>query len=158
MWMLKLILLLTAHLRVGILAMPGKRSMEAWNGWRRARDMWYATAHSAPNKKFIEVDRTLAPAVKAMASAKALHSLCDHANGFASHYARNASLSAAADGRLSKAELATDLKTYSAGNRAKHDTAKHSWAEAFDDDEYDSRFPPLSGCIASISPPPVSGN
>eukprot|EP00931_Biecheleriopsis_adriatica_P045669 TRINITY_DN26150_c0_g1_i2.p1 TRINITY_DN26150_c0_g1~~TRINITY_DN26150_c0_g1_i2.p1 ORF type:complete len:422 (-),score=30.76 TRINITY_DN26150_c0_g1_i2:391-1656(-) len=88
--------------------------------WRRQKDEWYRTSHSCGGKKFVEVDRTMATAVKAMVKSKALHELRNRENGFDSHYARHASLAAAKAQVVDADALKSDLRIHRLANTAKH--------------------------------------
>ena len=90
---------------------------------RRARDLLYRTAHSAPGKRFIEVDSKVVQELKAMAAGKAVHHCRDVSNGFPSNRARNASLWAAREGHIGPDELAADLRTFAFANAGKHVTS-----------------------------------
>lgn len=113
--------------------MPGMRSAytTAWHLLTEAqrkrleRDSWYCTAHSAPDRKFVEVPSAIAAEVRQMSKAKTLHVQRDVANGFPSHFARHASLHLAKMGGIDQFTLNRDLATFRAANRAKH----QSWAD-----------------------------
>ena len=144
-------------------AMPHKRSAytavlpDARQTRRIHRDFFYWTAHSAPGKTFVEVDRNVASAVKAMAKGRELHSVREGQAGFQSHHARIASYHALSQGHISRCAHAKDLQIFASANtakhslstdkqrvsnlvagRAKHNFVKPSWADA-----YDEEFPVL---------------
>jgi hypothetical protein len=133
-------------------SMPGKRSyfralgeLSIAQERRLARDEFYRTAHSGPNRSFVEVPRVLAPSIKAMSRSREAHLRHDTLNGFHSHYARNATLAAAP--ALGAAATQAALALHSAGNGAKHSAVRQvlSWA-----DEQEIEFPPLSGGSATV--------
>ena len=84
------------------------------------RDWWYRSAHSGPDKKFVEVERLAAPAVKRMARAKFVHRVRDDALGTSSVFGRDASFAAKASGLIDAAVLRSDLRCYREANLAKH--------------------------------------
>jgi len=104
------------------LGMPGKRSVQAWFGWRRAKDAYYSTSHSAPGLKFIEVPCHLAAQAKCIVRSKVLHHSRDAMVGATTHFARQASLGAARVGAISRETLKQDLRIHTAANSAKHTT------------------------------------
>ena len=166
------LLLILSHFCVGFAAMPGKRSVYAADSnnltvaqrRRIERDWWYSTAHSGPQKTFIEVETTDAVDIRAMAKAKSLHRSRDEQNGFVSHHGRLASLKAFRSGIIDAPTLSRDTVMYKAGHVAKH--GRRRWADTVDEvfpscedakADYDEKFPPLCGREESISPLPESG-
>jgi len=89
--------------------------------WKRLEgDRWYRTSHSTSGKKFVEVERTVAPAVKCMAQAKLTHHQRDAALGSSSSFGRDASFAAESPGIIDSSTLRSDLKQYKQANIAKH--------------------------------------
>ena len=87
---------------------------------RLIRDWWYKTAHSKPNMKFVQVEKSVAPAVRHMARAKEVHRARDDALATSSSFGRDASFAAKAAGKINAATLRDDLRCYRNANLAKH--------------------------------------
>jgi hypothetical protein len=164
-------LLLGAYIVLVLAGMPGCRSQSAWFGWRRARDDFYRTAHSKPGRKFIEVRAEDVRDIKVMVHSREIHAVRDRANGFASHYARHASLAAGREGHIGQATIANDMKAHSRANAAKHNVAapvhgygsvptasgcfggRKSWADLSEDAE---DVPPREWAVSSLREEPSS--
>jgi hypothetical protein len=131
--------------------MPGLRSaytvpfVAASSAQRRRleRDEWYRSAHSRPDRQFVEVPRRLASSIKQMAAARLLHDVRDTAAGTVSHFGRCASQAAMKAGFISSQDVAADSKIFAAGNAAKHSNRfigalkvlpRSSWADQADSD------------------------
>ena len=67
----------------------------------RAAAKGYLTTHSGPNKKFVEVPRSLAPAISAAARSMEYHARHDQLTGEHHHFARIATESAKEHGLIS---------------------------------------------------------